>query len=181
MANEPKKQEEKVVEAAVSKAVAEGAPSQFTPKFMAELIAAVMVTLKETEKQTKKEEADALYLAECERIRKRTRCADCGQEVGACNGEHVKMIVFPERAEYGEWFEGAYINGIRYLSNNRGHLVTVPKIAEGGIARTIFEFEDNEQHLRTPRKQTQPRHVGFVGPNGTQSNVHPQNFNVGFR
>lgn len=77
------------------------------------------------------------------------RCQECGQAKRGCGGEHVQMVVFPTKyPEFGEWFQGCWINGVRYLSNDAGHTVTVPKNAQGGLTKMVQDFENNEREQR---------------------------------
>ena len=79
-------------------------------------------------------------------------CGECGQLLVACKGEHEKVIVFPRKfPEFAEWFPGAFINGVRYLSNHGNHEVLVPKDAVGGILHIVQTFEDNERETRLGR------------------------------
>lgn len=83
------------------------------------------------------------------------RCGTCGQDQRACkvNG-HEKMVVYPARyPEFAEWFMGVYINGVRYLSDNASHLVTVPKDAVAGIKTHIQVWEDNERTTKLGKKR----------------------------
>lgn len=79
-------------------------------------------------------------------------CGECGQLEVACKGEHTKMVVFPARfPEFAEWFQGAFINGVRYLSNHGNHSIVVPSETVGGILHTIQTFENNERETRLGR------------------------------
>lgn len=80
------------------------------------------------------------------------RCGDCGQYLTACKEEHVQMVVFPKRnpKKNGKWFQGVFINGVRYLSVNSSHRITVPKNAE--IAHLVQQWEKNEEELSTGRE-----------------------------
>lgn len=101
------------------------------------------------------------------------RCNVCGQDQRACAQrdpktgqyvldatkhyipEHVSMVVFPNRyPEFSKWFMGVTINGVRYLSNNGSHQVTVPAACVSGILSHIQVWEDNERELRIGKKVT---------------------------
>jgi hypothetical protein len=86
------------------------------------------------------------------------------------------MVVFPRRyPEHGQFFQGVYLNGVKYLSNDEGHEITVPEIAAGSIAQLVQNFENNEQETRIGRRAE--RFSGTLSPAG--SAVTPQN--IGWR
>lgn len=94
------------------------------------------------------------------------RCGDCGQQKSACEGKHVQMVVYPTRyPQHARFFPGAILNGIKYLSNDEGHQVTVPAIAEATIANLVSGYEENEQAMAVGRKAE--RRSGVVSPHGT--------------
>ncbi len=63
-----------------------------------------------------------------------------------CRGEHVKMVVYPTKyPEFGKWFQGCIINGIRYLSSNRRERIDIPKECEGQIMKQVADYEENER------------------------------------
>lgn len=98
------------------------------------------------------------------------RCHQCSQSLSACEGQHAKMVVYPQRyPEHGEFFQGAKINGVRYLSNNEQHEILVPAEAVATISNLVKAFEQNEQETRIGRKAE--RRSGSVGPHG--SNFSP--------
>jgi len=82
------------------------------------------------------------------------RCNECGQDKRACKSGHVSLCVYPSRyPEFAEWFMGVYINGVRYLSDRPGHMVTVPKDAESGILSHIQVWEENERTTKLGKKR----------------------------
>jgi hypothetical protein len=82
------------------------------------------------------------------------RCNECGQDKRACKSGHKQMCVYPTRyPEFAEWFMGVYINGVRYLSDRPGHLITVPADAESGILTHIRVWEDNERTTKLGKKR----------------------------
>lgn len=93
------------------------------------------------------------------------RCHECGQQKTACEGKHLKMVVFPMRyPQHAEYFQGVFLNGVRYLSNDGSHEVTVPAIAEATIRNIVSGFETDEQARAVGRKAE--RHSGVVTPSG---------------
>lgn len=95
-----------------------------------------------------------------------TKCNDCGQLVAACKGEHVQIAVFPKvHLQYADYFQGVFINGVRYLSNNGGHKITVPANSAGHIEYMTRLAEEEEIALRNPRvKQHNSGDVGRPAP-----------------
>jgi hypothetical protein len=94
------------------------------------------------------------------------RCHDCGQQKSACEGKHVQLVVYPTRyPQHARFFPGAILNGIKYLSNDEGHTVTVPACAEATIMNLVSGYEQNEQEMAVGRKAE--RRSGVVSPNGT--------------
>lgn len=81
------------------------------------------------------------------------RCADCKQflPAGVKQGEHKhkQVAVYPQNRHHGEWFQGLVVNGVRYLSNNGSHLITVPEDLDMNI---IANWEENEDQLRAGRR-----------------------------
>lgn len=99
----------------------------------------------------------------------RERCHLCQQARSACGDKHVMMVVYPQRyPEHGEFFQGAKINGVRYLSNNESHEVLVPEPAVATISNIIRGFERNEQESRVGRRVE--RRSGSIGPHGSNFN-----------
>lgn len=92
-------------------------------------------------------------------------CSACGQDAdNGCMGKHTKMVVFPQRyPEHGEFFQGVFLNGVRYLSNDDQHEVTVPENAANGILQLVQAFENNEQTTRIGRRAE--NHASLVGGN----------------
>lgn len=77
------------------------------------------------------------------------RCQVCGQHLSSCNNEHVEMIVLPvRRPEFAQWYQGYFINGVRYLSEHAGHKVSVPKSCANDISNGVRLWEDTEAHMR---------------------------------
>lgn len=100
------------------------------------------------------------------------RCHLCQQLKNACGGipkhdpqdeadvrrahsvNHVLLVVYPQKyPEFGEYFQGRKINGVRYLSSNDTHKVWVPRAAEGDIMRAVQVYEENERVTRMGRKR----------------------------
>ena len=97
------------------------------------------------------------------------RCHDCGQALSGCEGKHIQMVVHP--MQFAEYFPGAIINGIKYLSNDTGHRITVPAACESTIMGIVAGFEKNEREISVGRKRD--HHSGSVSPHG--SSVNPAN------
>lgn len=94
------------------------------------------------------------------------RCHECGQQKTACEGKHVKLVVFPiQYPQHADFFPGVFINGVRYLSNDGGHAITVPEVSANEIAAIVRGFEKNEQEMAVGRKAE--RHSGVVSPHGS--------------
>lgn len=122
----------------------------------AAVAAAVMATQKKPEPERPRLQAP----------RAAPRCHECGQQLTACEGKHVEMVVFPMRyPQHADFFPGVFLNGVRYLSNDQGHTVKVPAIAEGTIRAIVQGFETDEQARAVGRKAE--RHSGVVSPHGT--------------
>lgn len=95
-------------------------------------------------------------------------CGTCGQLNSACNNEHALMVVFPTRyPEFGKWFQGRRLNGVRYLSANQTHKIYVPKAAVGDIQKAIEGFEETERINLTGRKAEHDS--GEIGPGSSGS------------
>jgi hypothetical protein len=94
------------------------------------------------------------------------QCSECGQKRSACGGKHVQMVVFPTRfPQFADYFPGVILNGVKYLSNDDSHTVTVPAIAESDVLNTVAGFERNEHEMANGR--VAERHSGTVSPRGT--------------
>lgn len=88
-------------------------------------------------------------------------CAECGQHRKACNGEHVQICVLPtRRPEYAQWYQGYKLNGVVYLSDRPGHLVTVPKSCAQDILSGVRLWEDTEARMR--QGKVREHHSGSV-------------------
>lgn len=100
----------------------------------------------------------------------REKCAACRQYLIACKGEHEMLAVYPQNSKYGRWFQGVWINGERYLSNNLGHKIAVPKAND--IRNIISTWEAAEEVLQNGRSAVHdsgsiggPNSGGFVPAN----------------
>jgi hypothetical protein len=101
-------------------------------------------------------------------VRPAPRCPECGQPVTACSNKHISMVVYPTRyPQHAEYFPGAIINGVKYLSNNDSHSVTVPEVSYSDIKTIVSQFEQNEQEMAVGR--IAERLSGTVSPRGTQT------------
>lgn len=82
------------------------------------------------------------------------RCGTCGQYESACKGEHVDLCVYPVNyPEFGDFFQGVILNGVKYLSNGPGHVLKVPKCSESEIRCIIKGYEQNERECRVGRSK----------------------------
>lgn len=90
-------------------------------------------------------------------------CQDCGQAKSGCEGKHVLMVVYP--ASFSEYFPGAIINGVRYLSNDPGHMVLIPEACESTILGIVAGYEKNERDISVGRKRD--HNSGRVSPSGS--------------
>jgi hypothetical protein len=81
-------------------------------------------------------------------------CNVCGQYLKACEGEHENICVYPVNyPEFGDFFQGVFINGVKYLSNNESHLIPVPKKAVTQFKSIIQTYESNERESRVGRSK----------------------------
>lgn len=87
------------------------------------------------------------------------QCADCGQQLVACKGEHIEMVVFPSDQRFARWFHGICIGGVRYRSNGPGHRITVPK--SNDIAHMVSLFEREESANAMGREYA--HNSGYIG------------------
>ncbi len=86
------------------------------------------------------------------KIKRRELCQVCRQAVSGCGGVHSEMIVFPQKyPEFGKWFQGVTINGVRYLSDNATDYVTVPASCVSSISNMVRAYEENERVMRMGR------------------------------
>lgn len=100
------------------------------------------------------------------------QCGECKQKVNACKGKHRETVVFPFNAKWGRWFQGVYINGIRYLSNGPHEKVTVPH--DSDVEYMIAMWEANEEEMKTGRERQ--HFTGSIGPGGSQTNPNLPHF-----
>ena len=80
------------------------------------------------------------------------KCSVCRQllPAGVKQGEHkhIRVAIFPKDHRHGKWFQGLFINGVRYLSNNAQHLIDVPADVDLSL---IKNWEENEEVLKEGR------------------------------
>ncbi len=93
------------------------------------------------------------------------KCHECGQVKTGCEGKHIRMAVTPR--DFGDYFPGVFLNGVRYFSDHENQLVTVPASAESAILGILAGYEKNEKELATGRKAV--RHSGVVSPSGSRT------------
>lgn len=81
------------------------------------------------------------------------KCAECQQRLpaGVPQGshKHIKVAIFPSHRKHGKWFQGLFVNGVKYLSNHAGHLLTVPADLDLSLIRN---WEDNEDVMKDGRE-----------------------------
>lgn len=130
-------------------------------KSMAQEMAAAMITAQKVPAQTA--EAERLKALET-KVRSRAKCPKCLQSLSGCNGRHKKIVVFMSKyRKFARNFQGVIINGVRYISNDPGHLITIPADAEGGILRAVMEYEENEAELRIGGREVMNDHSKHSG------------------
>lgn len=118
---------------------------------MAEALPGIMAAVIQANNAPTANEASALAAAQA-KIARREICQVCKQAKVGCGGKHVKAIVYPMKyPEYGKWFQGCIINGIRYLSDNRNDYVTIPENCVGPIMKQVADYEENERATRNGR------------------------------
>ena len=93
------------------------------------------------------------------------KCGICKQALTGCESKHTEMVVYPTRyPEFGDWFQGVFINGARYLSDGPHHKIPVPTNTVGTISSIIQTWEDNERSIRIGRKKA--HNSGVIGDGG---------------
>lgn len=75
------------------------------------------------------------------------KCSTCRQILppGCKQGEHKhrKVAVYPLTRKFGPWFQGVFINGVQYISNNLNNPIFVPADCE--IENLVRNWELNEE------------------------------------
>lgn len=88
----------------------------------------------------------------------KARCPVCGQVQTGCESKHVEMVVYPvRRPEYADCFQGAFINGVKYLSDGPSSKILVPESAQSTIQVIIDNYEENEVQTRNGRSKQKNR------------------------
>lgn len=87
-------------------------------------------------------QANAAAAARGPALKPKMGCGICRQDISGCNNEHRLLAVYPRSKKYGRFFQGVIINGVRYLSNHRGHKIWVPK--DCNIEHVMEMWENNE-------------------------------------
>lgn len=95
-----------------------------------------------------------------------TRCSTCLQQLRACKGKHVNLVVYPRNHRRGESFPGIQVNGVTYRSPRPG--VTVPCPEQNDILHMVQLWEDSEDGMMTPRSAVHDS--GSIGRSGTGFN-----------
>jgi hypothetical protein len=86
-------------------------------------------------------------------------CPECGQTMFGCKGQHVQMVVWPDNPHHAQFFQGVFINGVKYCSPGPGVPITVP--AKNDIRSMLSaNAELEESYLRTKK------HGGNLGTPG---------------
>lgn len=100
-------------------------------------------------------------------------CPTCGQIAVKgrypCKGKHRMMVVFPKDEHWAKWFQGCFLGGVKYLSDNSGHQVPVP--AENDFESQIAAWVETERVNAQGKKKSW--NSGSI--NGTTGNT--QGFN----
>ncbi len=157
-------------------------------EFLTQLVTSVVMALKQAETAARTDTLEALQEREAAVLRAREMCPVCQQVRAGCgnvrmkqtdaNGEvtyveqepgahHVLRVVYPADPEKGKWFMGCRINGKVYLSGAPSHRIWIPKVAEGTIARMVYDFEDQESFLS--RRRSGGQKLGVIGPDFAQT------------
>lgn len=114
--------------------------------------------------------------AAANKIRRWQHCNECKQKGPAtkenpygspCKNEHIYMVVFPKRyPQVAKYFQGVFINSVRYLSDNRRHKILVPANCESTIDAMIEKWEDNEIETMTGEGRIAEHNSGVVREGG---------------
>jgi hypothetical protein len=105
------------------------------------------------------------------------RCDVCGfptKDGKSECAEHEAVVAYPTKyPEWGDWFTGIVINGVKVLSNHESHSVLVPKGTADTVRLMVQEWERSERLLRMERERNNRRGSGAVGNNGANVNTNP--------
>lgn len=89
-------------------------------------------------------------------------CTVCQQNLAACGDKHADFVAFPVKyPEFGDFFQGLFVNGVKYISNDEAHSVKVPEACVPYLKQMIAQFEEQERIARTGRNKT--HHSGSLG------------------
>lgn len=136
-------------------------------------------------------------------MRKTKRCAICGQPETACGGpwqkdakgddivklkpdgtmdynytlNHTKEYVGPKDDNLFRWFQGVFVNGVRYLSDYYNHKIWIPRKSD--ILTQTNMWEQNEKDL-LQKRQAWGQGAGSIGPQGQVMNRGSSQY-VGWR
>lgn len=146
-------------EDAIAKAVREA-----VGKALSEAIPAVATIAVESQRKANQVVGDGKAEAAIRAAAQRLQCPKCFQPVSACNGKHRRVVVYPTNQRFGRYFQGVFINGIRYLSNGPSHAIDVP--LECDIEYMISAWEQNEYDTAQGRKAE--HNSGSLGAAGGQ-------------
>jgi hypothetical protein len=105
------------------------------------------------------------------------RCDVCGFPTkdgkSECD-EHEYVVAYPTKyPEWGDWFTGVIINGVKVLSNHESHQVPVPKGTGDTVRLMVQEWERSERIMRTGRERQNRRGSGTVGNGGASVDTNP--------
>lgn len=109
------------------------------------------------------------------------KCSGCGQIAVKgrypCKGKHTQMVVFPSDHDWGKWFQGCILGGVKYLSDGPGHMITVP--AANDFQSWINEWVQMEKTNAHGKKRS--HNSGSInGQTGNTQGFNPFN-GPGFR
>lgn len=97
------------------------------------------------------------------------KCSECLQLRLACRDKHRKIVVYPRSAKNGQFFQGLFINGVRYLSNHSGHAIVVPENVS--VEHEIEKWEANEDALSQGRERQ--HNSGTISMGGGTAGFNP--------
>lgn len=105
-------------------------------------------------------------------VRSKVHCPECRQPNMACEGKHREAVVYPSDADYGHWFQGVILNGVRYLSNGPGHAIIIPEALNAEYMHN--GWQQNEKELE--RGRTKTHNSGAIGRGARGQGVSEADF-----
>lgn len=86
-----------------------------------------------------------------------------GNPVYSPEVNHIKYFCGPKEESLYKWFQGVYINGVRFLADYQGHVQWIPKKCD--IPTMISAWEKNEKEL-SQKRQAEGNGAGRLSPGG---------------